>query len=236
MRAFEMIVTDVTCYGSRYCVAGWDRLSKRMIRPEPSSANVIVEASRFWESNLAGPGRPFAVGNIVKFEAAKPPAEFPFPHASEDVIVAARTIPKIEGYLSLGDVASAVAAGVAPTLKSAFGDALVRADSGKAYIPSGHVGRSLIGLEKAPKEIKFYENNYDPDKIQLRATVFDGGTSYDMSVTAEAARTRWKTGKIAGLDADLEASKRVHMRVGLARPFPAKPNECFLQVNGLYFL
>ena len=236
MATHEIIVTDVTCYGTLYCVAGWDTVNQRMIRPEPSSANVANEASRFWDSQFAGVGRPFSVGNIVRFEASAPPNGFPFPHATEDLVVDVGTSPRVLGHLTLVDVAEAVAAGVAPNLEEAFGGALVRASSGKAHVPAGHVGPSLSAIEKNPGEISFYENTYDPNKRKLRAIVVDAGASYDLSVTADAVRTSWKAGGINGLDADLAASNRVHVRLGLSRPFAAMPNECFLQVNGLYLL
>jgi hypothetical protein len=44
---YEIIVTDVTRYGSLYCIAGWDFRNSVMIRPEPSTANAVAEASRF---------------------------------------------------------------------------------------------------------------------------------------------------------------------------------------------
>jgi hypothetical protein len=32
MAVYEVIVTDVTCYGTKYCVAGWDRNVGGMVR------------------------------------------------------------------------------------------------------------------------------------------------------------------------------------------------------------
>lgn len=84
---YEIIVTDVTCYGSLYCVAGWDRLTGQMIRPEPPGANAADEASRFWNAGYAGPGKTFAVGNVVTLIATDALPDFLFPHATEDRIV-----------------------------------------------------------------------------------------------------------------------------------------------------
>jgi hypothetical protein len=87
MATYQIVVTDVTCYGSLYCVAGWDLHADCMIRPEPPRANMASEASKFWDGRFAGPGQFFSVGNVVRFDAAPPPANFLFPHATEDRIV-----------------------------------------------------------------------------------------------------------------------------------------------------
>jgi len=233
MAKHEVIVTDVTRYGNLFCVAGWDRNAGQMIRPEPPGANAANEASRFWEGQWAGPGKLFSVGNIVKFEALPPRPEFQFPHATEDRIVNLQRPTKRLGYLEQAETVKAVAAGVSPTLEAAFDGALVRAASGKAYVPVGSNGRSLGAIEIDPDHIVFHEDKYDPNKPKLRAYVTSDGKVYDLPITADAARARWEADGIAALRKDAQTSKLVHVRVGLARPFPA--NECYAQVNGVYF-
>ena len=71
MAAYEILVTDVTNYGTLYCVAG-TTIDGRMIRPEPHTAKANNEVSRFWTDAAAGPGKFFSVGNIVSFEAEDP--------------------------------------------------------------------------------------------------------------------------------------------------------------------
>jgi hypothetical protein len=236
MAVHEMIVTDVTCYGaSLFCVAGWDINSGMMLRPEPPNANTAIESSRFWGNLRAGPGRPFDVGNLVRFDAAPPPANFPFPHATEDMLLAAGQPITVLNQLTLSQVAQTVTLGVAASLPAAFGG-VVTPRSGKAYVPAGHVGRSLGAIDKLPNQVVLHENNYDPRKPKLRAFITDGGTIYDLPVTAEAARSIWIANGLAGLNAALQACTRVHVRLGLSRPFPAMPNECYVQINGLYFL
>ena len=131
MPTYEIVVTDVTCYGTLYCVAGWDRRAGRMIRPEPPAANMASEASKFWDGRFAGPGRTLSIGNIVRVEASPPPPDFPFPHATEDRIVAAATQMQVLGVLDLPGTVTAVAAGVSPMLEGVFDDALIRPLSGK---------------------------------------------------------------------------------------------------------
>jgi hypothetical protein len=233
---YEIIVTDVTCYGSLYCVAGWDRISNRMIRPEPPEANAQDEASRFWNSNYAGPGRLFAVGNVVRFAAADALPNFLFPHATEDRIV---DMGKQLQVLETHDPAAmvqAVAAGTSGSLTLAFDGALIRTGSRKAYVPTGNRGRSLGAIEILPADITFFEYQWNNEKPKLRARVTSAGQIYDLSVPAEAARARWQSAGLAALKADVSASTRVHIRTGLSRPMPSKPNECYSQLNGVILL
>jgi hypothetical protein len=146
MPNYEIVVTDVTCYGSLYCVAGWDLERGRMIRPEPPGAGP-AEASKFWDGRFAGPRQVFSVGNVVRFKAARPPAGFLFPHATEDRIVAGGTDIELVRELDVPEMITAAAGSRSGTLTDAFDGGLVRASSGKAYVPSGYKGRSLGAVE-----------------------------------------------------------------------------------------
>lgn len=236
MATYEMIVTDVTCYGTLYCVAGWDIQNGRMIRPEPPGSNTAVESSRFWGDAFAGPGKIFSVGNIVRFDAADPPAHFPFPHATEDrILIAGSNITSLR-QIAPSQVAHDVAVGLSPSLQHVFGGKLIRTNSGKAYVPAGEQTCSLDAIEIAPGSISFYEENPSPGKRRLRALINQSGLGYDFSVPADAARSRFLQAGCAALQADAAASQRIHVRLGLSRPFPAMPDSCYAQINGLYFL
>jgi hypothetical protein len=101
------------------------------------------------------------------------------------------------GVLDLPGTAATVAAGVSPTLAAAFDGALVRAGSGKAYVPAGHRGRSLAAVDIAAAQIEFFEDAYQGGNPKLRARLTIGGVVYDLSVPADAARTRWKTAAVS---------------------------------------
>jgi putative nucleic acid modification protein with dual OB domain len=237
MAPYNIIVTDVTCYGStKYCVAGWDVRRNQMIRPEPPTANAAAESSRFWDAGFAGSETTFSVGNIVSFEAAPPPPNFPFPHATEDRIVDTGRPMRITRAVNLAQIAAIVAAGVSPTLDAAFDGALVRPTSSKPCVPKGQHARSLGAVEIMQNQIKFYENTYDPKKPRLYGLLTIGASHYDLSVTADAARTRWKNSGLAALQADIKASRRLHVRLGLSRPWGTKPEQCYPQINGVYCL
>lgn len=235
MAIYEIVVTDVTCYGALYCVAGWNLTGGGMVRPEPPTANAANEASRFWDAQYAGPGKFFSVGNLVRFEANAPPANFPYPHATEDRLVVVGQS-AILGTISVTDTANRAAQSVSQSIPLAFGGALVRANSGKGYVPSGHNGPSLGAVEMNPANIALYVDDDNPNKPKLRARLTDNGSTYDFSVPADASRSRWKAGGLDALRADIQNSQRVHVRLGLSRPFAAMPNSCYAQVNGFLLL
>src|SRR4051794_10573696 len=106
MPNYEIVVTYITNYGSLYCVAGWDLERRHMIRPEPPGANA-AEASKFWGGGFAGPGKIFSVGNAVRFKATRPPADFLFPHATEDRIVAGVTDIELVHALDIAGIIAA---------------------------------------------------------------------------------------------------------------------------------
>jgi len=125
---------------------------------------------------------------------------------------------------------------VSTSLDEAFGSQLHRAYSGKAHVVAGTQTCSLDAIEIEPESISFYEDNPAPGKRRLRALIDKDGVEYDFSVPADAARSRFLAGGVAALEADAKVSQSIHVRLGLCRPFGARPNSCYVQVNGLYFL
>lgn len=236
MPRYQIVVTDVTCYGSLYCVAGWDLQNGGMIRPEPHTTNANSEASRFWSGAQAGPGQFFSVGNVVEFDANLPPGNFPFPHATEDRVLTPQPNAALLGQYTLGQTAAAAQLGIAANLPAAFGAQLIRANSGKAYVPAGAQVSSLDAINTHPGNIQLYEDQADNGKRRLRAIVRHNGIGYDLSVPADAARTRFLTAGLGALQADVQAATQVHLRLGVSRPFAAMPNSCYAQVNGIYLL
>lgn len=236
MATYRIGITDVTRYGALYCVAGWDIDDNMMIRPEPSSADPKFEASRFWDAQYAGPGKIFDVGNVVQFEAPLPPEAFRYPHATEDRVLKAGTEPSLVEKLNLKRLTEAVEESVSSSMQEIFDNQLVRATSGKAYVPADAQTRSLGAIEIEPSQIRFYEDVAGNGKRRLRAIINQENGGYDLSVPADAARARFLADGIDALQAEAKASASIHVRIGLCRPFPDMPDACYAQVNGLIFL
>ena len=206
------------------------------MRPEPPGANATFEASRFWGAQFAGSGRIFSVGNIVRFEAASPPQDSPFPHATEDRIVSREAKLEIVGQLTPDRLIQSVAAGTSRSLKDAFGGRLIRANSGKAYVASGERTCSLGAIDLDPDQIRFYSEVTQKGKRRLRAVIHQNDGDYDLSVPADAARLSFLAGGVTAVQTEAKSSSAIHVRVGLCRPFAAMPDCRYAQVNGLYFL
>lgn len=236
MEEYEIVVTDVTRYGDKYCVAGWDLNRNVMVRPEPPTAMAAAEASRFWSAQAAGPDKFFAVGNVVKFYANGPSVDFQFPHATEDRLVQTQHPSNVVSKLTLAETVAAVGGSVSHSLQAVFGGQLIRAASEKAYVPAGSQTVSLGAIQIAPDKIAFYVEQKDNGKQQLRALVRQGVLDYDLSVTADAAKARWTAGGLQALKDDVMASANLHLRIGLSRPFNAMPNSCYAQINGIFCL
>lgn len=205
-----------------------------MIRPEPPNANAAHEASRFWTAQHAGPGKIFSVGAVVNFQANQPPAASPFPHATEDRIVAGGS--KLVSTATHAPVrlAELAAASVSGSLGDIFDDRLVRAYSGKAHVAAGERVASLGAVEIDPADIRFHEELNGKGQRKLRAWISEGGVEYDLSVPADAPRDLFLKRGADAVQAEMRACRRLHVRIGLCRPFPAMPDACYAQINGLY--
>lgn len=232
MPSYRIVVTDVTQYGTLFCVAGWDVQNGGMIRPEPHTTTATSEASRFWGDPAVGQGKVFDVGRVLEFQASLPPADFPFPHATEDRLVAPNTFVLLDNW-ELTKMVGAVSAGISDSLAHAFGGHLVRANSGKAYVLAGQNTNSLGAVEIEPGQIEFFEDG-STGKRRLRALVTDGCATYDLTVPAWGARGKFLAGGVNAVQADANKSTRIHLRVGLARAFADAP--CYAQINGIFFL
>ncbi|WP_315739193.1 MULTISPECIES: dual OB domain-containing protein [unclassified Bradyrhizobium] len=235
MSMHNLIVTDVTRYGTLFCVAGWDLQEGRMVRPEPPTMNPAVEASRFWGDQNAGPGKFFDIGNVVRFETAPAPANSPYPHATEDRIFVDGKETAVLKKITPAEIASSVAPGMSPSIDRAFSGALQRAYSGKAYVRAGERTVSLDAVQIQPNAISFYEDSSN-GKRKLRAEIVQDGIEYDLSVPADAAAAQFLAGGVEALAAAAQASTIIHVRLGLSRPFAQMPDSCYAQVNGLLFL
>ena len=239
MPTHRLIITEVTRYGDHFCVAGWDVDRAIMVRPEPSTANALVTASRFWDARYAGPGKLFQVGNFVTLEnLSESPPNFQYPHRTEDRLQVRGAKAQIHNGYELRQVAEIVKGGVSASIRAVFDGGLQRSWTGTgsttAFVPRGFVGRSLGAVEIAPDRMHFAEKTSN-GKIQVRALIREGVTTFDFSVTSDEIKTVFQAGGLDAVRQLLVGCELVHVRLGLSRPFPQKPEECYAQVNGLYF-
>lgn len=231
-----MITTDVTSFGDElYCVAGWDVERRTMVRPEPPGTVASSGAARFWNSDYVGPGKVFQVGSPVTFEGNQAPAGFPYPHATEDVILRPESQIKSDRKVSLAETAALAAGSVSASVTQVYDGGARTTSSGLLYVASGHIGRSLGAME-IKGGVVFHEKRFPQKPTKLRVRLALGHQTYDLPVTSTAVSALWRAEGLDALQKKADRSNRIHIRLGLARPFAARPAECFAQVNGLYLL
>ena len=233
MTEYKIVVTDVTEFGDLFCVAGWDLISSRMVRPEPPGTTAKSVEGRFWKSEHVGADKSFNVGNVVTFSGINAPDSFPYPHATEDVVIEAGSTITVVSRETLAATTAMVTGSLSRTLPAVYDGGLLRRPNGKAYVPRDHNGRSLGAIEVASDALVFHENRYNPEKPKLRAWVTVGGITYNIPVTSVAAHKRWRQGGLAALAADVANAQGLHLRMGLARPWHGQPDECWAQINGI---
>jgi hypothetical protein len=83
--------------------------------------------------------------------------------------------------------------------------------------------------------ISFVENNWN-GKRKLRVSHRVGDVTLNVGVTATNIRQRFLGGGVAAVDADFLVNRQLHLRIGLSRPFHARPDECYVQINGIYLI
>src|SRR5680860_1331680 len=205
---FRIIVTDVTDYGSKHhCVAGWDTLGKRMVRPEPAP-------QQFWSKSFVGPKSVFWPGHVVEFEADIPTNQ-PYPHATEDVVVRSDSLPETTDK-DRWALAKAVRDSISASLDVLFGGKMLRQNR-SAYIPVGSKSRSLGAVEISRKDLQFSQRGWDGRPPKLRAAI--AKERLDLGVTSTILRRTFSTGGVEAVEQLLSKAAKLHLRIGLARPF-----------------
>lgn len=221
---YEIVVTEVTLYGpSLRCVAGFDPAHGVMIRPEPAPAG-------FWEAKVCGVNTTFHPGHVVSFAGDRP--ETALPHNAEDVVV--RGEPRRARVLGDAAFRDILRRAEARSPAAVFGEHL-RFDGDKAYVPAGAACGSLSGQTIDAARLRLSEQVYRDDH-GLRAELSVAGHALNLSVAAKNFKQAFRGEGLAAAQALVPKQGRVHVRLGLARPFDEQADRCYLQVNGLYAL
>lgn len=225
MARYRILITDLTEFGSLRCVAGWDLERNTMIRPEPAPA-------AFWQATRTGADQPFNPGHIVEFDADRPNPPTALPHANEDRVVSGgiQLVQRlgIEAFQeTLGEIGSEGS-------EEVFGDPVEFANN-KAYVSAGVDHASLVGLNIDRDDLAFTEDVFDGER-KLRALLTLQNRVVNLSVAAMDLKVQYRASGVDEVSAMFDEVDRLHLRLGLARPFDGQPDRCYMQVNGVYRL
>jgi hypothetical protein len=229
MFAMEILITDITeMHQNTYCVAGWNAAEQRMVRPLPNGANWTAEL-------LADTG--VCAGTIIGMTPNGVEPNSAFPHRIEDTPIDAAKIV----LLKSGPAAwfGANAPPVRNTLSAAFQRCVETTgvwDGARkgAYVKMGTEIGSLGAVRLDRGGLRFLENDYKGDRT-LRAYLTDKESCYNLPVVAKNLRELYRTGTVSAVNRSLPQSGGLHVRVGLARAWPAQPEKCTVMINGVYW-
>ncbi|MBI1683753.1 hypothetical protein [Caulobacter hibisci] len=220
----EIVVTEVTLYGPKLrCVAGFDRRLGRMVRPEPV-------AGGFWPAIVCGPNTTFHPGHVVRFRGETP--DTAMPHRTEDVVVTGN--PYRSGVLSAVEFKTVLARAADISVEAAFGPHLVF-EGAKAYAPADSPCGSLACETALVERLGLSELVFG-DERRLKLDIELRGHKLLLPVGAKDLKQAFQKEGLDDAKALLPERGLCQVRLGLARPFDAAPDRCYLQVNGIHAL
>lgn len=212
LAGYSIFVTDLTNYGERRCIAGWDIEKKRMIRPEPFAGGFWPQANDFRRKR------------IVSFNASRPNPPTTYPHFTEDRVVSSavsviNSCSKEEQWSYLDECCS-------ESLEDLFDGNLVY-DWSKGYVPEGTDCASLGGIELPAGGAYVEEYTNYGGKQRLRIHFADGGHNLAPNLTSTRAHEVFASEGLGVLNERVSKAKRIHLRIGLARAFDRQPDRCY---------
>jgi hypothetical protein len=227
----ELLITEITnMSGGMRCVAGWCPAEGRMVRPLPNGHN--------WSQQLI---------NEVGLEVGSKISVIPIgahngslPHTTEDLRVQGSQIRVIEKGFNGWIGASGPA--VAKDLSSAFDGFLLfgapfRNVQKGLHVTTGDNCKSLVGLNLPAKQLMFRENQFQEEPPKLHAILTFGPqyspAKYEVTVASTKLNAIWRDQGINALNQHLPKDGFVHVRVGLARGWGARPDYCTVMLNGV---
>ena len=221
----QVIITDLTEMNTgNYCVAGLDWERQRMVRLLTrlggNWTNLNVGQTGLWHRRL------------VQFQQVVIPPGGAFPHATEDTRInenSMQVLPRPSHWRAT------ILQSESPNIDAVFGDLLNQAIFGQLrkspWLPPGAVCASLGAVRAEAANFRFYEDDFNPDKIKLRCQFTKAGSRFDLPVSSYRLRMRWRQIGVSQMNEKQGDFGQVHVRVGVARPFN---NKCYLMLNGLY--
>jgi len=219
----RLLITEVTdIHPGTYCVAGWDPVGRRMVRPLPDGVH--------WPRSLieavgVTPGMTIAVApNRIRTRGD-------YPHRTEDLPIDLSPLERVATAAVnwFGPDVPPLAA----TLNEAFGGmvrrtSLWRGHRRGAHVASGARTCSLHGLRVPSRSLSFIEQYEHP-----RALLRDEEARYSLPVAGHALRAIWRSDGIAAMRRALPFDTDLHVRLGLARGFGDHADKCYVMLNGV---
>lgn len=224
----SIIITDVTemRVGVTYCVAGWNSQANRMIRPLPGVGNN-------WPNTHIGPALIWP-GNEFHFDESALKNNGTFPHTSEDLVISTQNM-QIATNMNR-DWNPLVQPSTSASLSAAFGNAVTwRVYNQERYhtvVPAGTNVASLGAITIQSTDIDFFVDDFD----SIRCRLSDSDATYKLPLVAHNLRIIWRQQGIEALQTTFSNAGLLYVRLGLARPYDAHPDECTVMVNGIYYV
>lgn len=213
----EVITSDITYMKEAYCVAGWNPSGRHMKR-------LLINGKHWEDSDLKRIGRYASLlVNVIPAESRRD-----FPHQTEDIWIDA-DFKVIRTYDDPKKLAEDLRLSASPTIQKAFNGKLQE----NSYVPAGTECPSLGAVIIPSQNITFFK---DSGKLRIRI-VDNDKTEYDLRVTCKYLRDLLDNMKnLEDFNAEMQASgSKAHVRVGLAKPYAYKDNNCYLMGNGVFF-
>ncbi len=213
----EVITSDITYMKETYCVAGWNPSGRHMKR-------LLINGKHWGDSDLKKIGRyACLLVNVIPAEHSRD-----FPNQTEDTWIS-DDFKVIRTYDAPKKLAEDLRLSASPTIQRAFDGKLQE----NSYIPAGTECPSLGAVIVPAKNIHFFKNSG-----KLRIKIIDNDkVEYDLRVTCKYLRDLLdKLDNLDDFNAEMQASgAKAHVRVGLAKPYAYKDNNCYLTGNGVFF-
>ena len=224
----RLVITDLTDMGAgSHCVAGWDLDTHRMVRPLPVGHN--------WSTAQI---QQFGIlpGAIFEFQRSGKPHPGSYPHSTEDTEIVTSSTKRIENRPF--DWFGADKPAAFESVNAMFDGQLKSAGQYHGmlkgcYVVTGEHLRSLGAIELPPASVSLFEDNFKGNR-RLKAIIHDDTAIYSVSVSCHSLKKVYAESGIEAANASLPATKLLHIRLGLARPFPNAPNRCNLMLNGIH--
>jgi hypothetical protein len=217
----EILITDVTEMGEgKCCVAGWDVVAKRMVRPLPNGDN--------WPAALIAQ-HGIVPGKLVRAQP-RGASNGTFPHKTEDTPVDPASISASEDVFT--DWLAASAPEVAADLDTGFDGHLQWNKVWNGVKQGVHTEpkvrcKSLVAVRVPTENLSF-----DVVFNSLKATLYDESDMYQLTVSSKVLKVAWRAGGLPAVYNALPARDEFHVRVGLARPYDTPP-PCYAMLNGV---